>query len=148
MPTESTVYPVLLAMPSEIEIERKIAKDVMLNWNAATGRQQNIHLGPVDANHIDVNRSDLAEEVDIVLGAFWTTVDDGATGGTNLADVVRQLAIDEDLPAMIGFSERDIPPTRLDPEKYEAIVLEKVSEGNCWVNAVYFADQPVRLPVI
>ena len=121
MPTESTVYPVLLAMPSEIEAERKIAKDVLLNWNAATGRQQNIHLGPVDANHVDVNRSDLADEVDIVLGAFWTTVNDADTGGTNLADVVRRLAIDEDLPAMIGFSERDIPPTRLEPEKYERL---------------------------
>ena len=121
MPTESTVYRVLLAMPSEIEAERKAAKDVLLNWNAATGRQQNIHLGPVDANHVDVSRSDLIEEVDIVLGAFWTRIDDRTTDRTSLANVVKRLAINEDLPAMIGFSERDIPPNRLDPEKYERL---------------------------
>lgn len=121
MPTESTVYRALLAMPSEIEAERQVAKDVLLNWNAVTGRQQNIHLGPVDANHVDVSRSDIAGEIDIVLGAFWTTVDDGTTNGTSLADAVKRLALDEDLPAMIGFSERDIPPNRLDPEKYERL---------------------------
>lgn len=119
MPTESTVYRVLLAMPSEVEMEREVAKNVLLNWNAVTGRQQNIHLGPVDINHVDANRSNLVEEVDIILGAFWTTVGDGAANGTNLADVVRQLAFEEDLPAMVGFSERDIPPNRLEPEEYE-----------------------------
>lgn len=121
MPTESTVYRVLLAMPSEITAERQVAKDVLLNWNASTGRQQNIYLGPVDANHVDVSRSDLADEVDIVLGAFWTTVDAGTTGGASLADAVRRLTIEKDLPAMIGFSERDIPPNRLDPEQYERL---------------------------
>ncbi|SIR97142.1 Methyltransferase domain-containing protein [Haladaptatus litoreus] len=121
MPTESTVYRVLLAMPSEITAERQVAKDVVLNWNASIGRQQNIYLGPVDANHVDVSRSDLADEIDIVLGAFWTTVDAGTASGESLADAVQRLAIEEDLPAVIGFSERDIPPNRLDPEQYERL---------------------------
>lgn len=124
MPTESTVYPVLLAMPSEIERERQAAKDVLLNWNAATGRQQNIHLSPVDATHVDVTRSDLADEIDIVVGAFWTT-DGETTNGTSLADSVRRLSIDGDLPAMVGFSERDIPQNRLDSETYNRLQIFK-----------------------
>ena len=121
MPIESTVYHVLLAMPSEIDAERQVAKDVLLDWNASTGRQQNIHLAPVDANHVDVSRSDLADDIDIVLGAFWTTVGDGPTGGASVADTVKRLAIEDDLPAMIGFSERDIPTNQLDPDQYERL---------------------------
>ena len=120
MPVESTVYRVLLVMPSELLEERRLAKSVLLNWNTAVGRQQNIHLGPIDARHVDTDRADLAEDVDIVLGSFWTKADETASG-TNLADVVRELAIDDDIPAMIGFLERDIPTNRLDAEEYERL---------------------------
>ena len=34
---------------------------------------------------------------------------------------MRELAIDDDIPAMIGFSERDIPTNRLDAEEYERL---------------------------
>lgn len=35
----------------------------------------------------------------------------------------------------------------IDQEQYEAFVLEKVSEGNHWVNETFFKNQTVKLPV-
>ena len=43
---------------------------------------------------------------------------------------------------------RHIPVMKAtEPEKYEAFILDKVSEGNQWINNVFFDDHPVRLPV-
>lgn len=118
MPIESTVYQVLLVMPDDIEGERRVAKDVLLDWNSRNGQKQEIHLSPVDAAHVDLGRSGLQEEIDIILGTFWTMVDDATTGNTSLSEAVRSLAIDEGVPSMVGFSERDIPAERLNPEEY------------------------------
>jgi SAM-dependent methyltransferase len=117
MPTEAIVYRVLLAMPDDIEEERRVAKDVMLNWNSMTGRNHDIHLEPVDAR--DVNgRSSLNEEIDIVLGTFWATTND--SGGINYADMVRQLA-NEETASTIAFCEANIPTEQLDPEEYATL---------------------------
>lgn len=121
MPTESTVYRALLAMPPEISEERGAAKDVLLNWNAATGRQQRIHLEPVDADHLNIDRSDLTEEIDILVGAFWTTAGNETAGETDFADVVNRLAIDGGLPALIGFCEDDLPQNQVDMEEYNRL---------------------------
>lgn len=118
MPIESTVYQVLLVMPDDIKEEQRIATDVLLDWNSRNGRKQEIHLSPVDAPHVDLDRSSLAKEIDVVLGTFWTMIDDATTGGTSLSEVVRSLAIDEDIPSMVGFCEQSVPPERLDPEEY------------------------------
>lgn len=118
MPTEATVYRILLTMADDVEEERNTARDVIIDWNSTTGRKQDIHLEPVSAAHVDLERPDLDEEIDVVLGTFWTTVDYEVSGNTNLADVVRRLSIDGNVPAMIGFSEQNIPTSRLISEQY------------------------------
>lgn len=118
MPIQSTVYQALFVMPDDIDVERRTAKDVLLDWNSRNGRKQEIHLSPVDAAHVDLGRSGLEEEIDIVVGTFWTEIDDATTGDTSLSEAVRSLAIDGEIPSMVGFSERDIPAERLNPEEY------------------------------
>lgn len=121
MPTEATVYRVLLAMADDIDQERTIAKDVVIDWNSTTGRTQDIHLEPVSAVHVDLDKTDLEDEIDAVLGTFWTTVDGTRTGGTSLADTIRRLALEGDTPSIIGFSEQNVPTSKLDPESYTAV---------------------------
>lgn len=117
MPTEAILYRILLAMPDDIEEERRVAKDVMMNWNSMTGRKHDIHLEPVDPRDMN-GRSSLNEEIDIVLGTFWATAND--SGGINYADMVRQL-VNEETASTIAFCEANIPTERLDPEEYAAL---------------------------
>ena len=40
------------------------------------------------------------------------------------------------------------PEQNVDQDQYEDFVIEKVSEGNHWVNKTFFENQPVKLPTI
>ncbi|WP_254523728.1 hypothetical protein [Natrinema caseinilyticum] len=121
MPTEATVYRVLLAMADDIGQEQTIAKDVVIDWNSSTGRKQDIYLEPVSAVHVDLEKADLEEEIDAVLGTFWTTVDDTRMGETSLVETMRRLALDGETPSIIGFSEQNVPTSTLDPESFSAV---------------------------
>src|SRR6056297_147382 len=106
MPTEATVYRVLLVMGDDIDDERSVARDVVIDWNSTTGRNQDIHLEPVSAAHVNLDAADLHEEIDAVLGTFWTTVEDAGSGRDCLTDTMQQLALDGHTPSIIGFSEQ------------------------------------------
>ncbi|WP_247729546.1 class I SAM-dependent methyltransferase [Halovivax limisalsi] len=121
MPTEATIYRVLLAMPDDVEEERPIAKDVVIDWNSTNGRKEDIHLQPISATHIDLESNSLADDIDAVLGTFWTTIEDPRIGGTSLAETVRRLSLEGETPSIIGFSEQNIPTHQLDPEEYTAV---------------------------
>ncbi|AGB17401.1 hypothetical protein Halru_2830 [Halovivax ruber XH-70] len=121
MPTEATVYRVLLVMGDDIDQERSVARDVVIDWNSTTGRSQDIYLEPVSAVHLNLDTTDLAEEIDAVLGTFWTTVENARTTSDCLTDTVRQLAFDGHTPSIIGFSEQNVPTSKLDPDKYAAV---------------------------
>ncbi|AQL41631.1 hypothetical protein BV210_02380 [Halorientalis sp. IM1011] len=142
MPTQATVYRILIATPAEVEEETYAATNAVLDWNSVKGRGKNIHLEPVQyPAHVETDPDDLASEFDLVIGAFWTQTGGIAESGSSILDVVRRLAFNESVPTIVGFSEKEIPPGKLDPEQYGAV--EDFRE-ECRSEGLYFTYESIE----
>ncbi len=118
---EALVYSVMIASPGDVEEEREIAREIILEWNAANSRRAKIALMPLSwKTHSApsfgrrpqaVINEQVAHKSDLLVAIFWTRL--GSPTGVAASGTVEE--IEEHLkagkPVMIYFSTA---PVRLE----------------------------------
>lgn len=152
MPTKATVYRALIASPTDVEEERRATKDVIMQWNAAHSRQTGVYIEPVlYETHVAKDLGDspqniindqLIDHCDFAIGIFWNrigTETNSEPGGA--VEEVKTLAFEHDKPAIVGFSERDVPMSQLDIDQVQAVQAFK---EECRERGLYFTYETME----
>ncbi len=119
MPTQATVYKILIASPSDVEEERKVVPEVINSWNAVNSDHYGVRLEPVlwethatpemgKRPQAIINKQ-LVETCDILVAIFWTrlgTHTGEAESGT--VEEIREFQKAEK-PVLLYFSSIDVP---------------------------------------
>jgi hypothetical protein len=120
----STTYRALIASPSDMPEERRIATEVINEWNALHASDEGVVLLPVrwethampetGVRPQDAINRQLVAECDLLLGMFWTKL--GTSTGVAESGTVEEIdqLVASHRPAMLYFSRRPIDPTKID----------------------------------
>jgi hypothetical protein len=124
----STAYRILIASPSDMSEERRIAAEVINEWNALHASAEGIVLLPIawethampetGVRPQDAINRQLVAECDLLLGLFWTKL--GTSTGVAASGTLEEIDqfVKSNRPAMLYFSRRPIDPTRIDQEQH------------------------------
>jgi hypothetical protein len=127
----ATVYRVMIASPGDVSNERRVARDVVHEWNAVHSHDRQTILLPVSwETHASPAMGDRAQEIinkqlvrdsDLLVGIFWTRI--GTPTGTAKSGTVEE--IEEHLrarkPVMLYFSSAPVRPDSVDEAQYRAL---------------------------
>jgi hypothetical protein len=131
MPYTATVYNVMIASPSDVTTERRIAQEVIYKWNATHSGSRKIILRPLawefdtfpelgDRPQGIINKYVL-QKSDLLVAIFWTRL--GSPTGQSISGTVEE--IEEHKKAgkavMLYFSEAPSELANVDPQQYEAL---------------------------
>ena len=137
MSYNARVLKVMLASPSDVSQERRLARDVVHEWNAIHAEDRRVVLMPVgwethsspemgDRPQAIVNRQVLAD-CDLLVAVFWARL--GSPTGESPSGTVEE--IEEHLAAgksaMIYFSSAPVRLDSVDSEQYSALLKFKES---------------------
>lgn len=124
MSFKSETYRVLIASPSDLEAERRVATDAINDWNAQHAAAEMVVLLPVKwETHATpetgvrpqgiINRQ-LVSTSDLLIGMFWTRL--GTNTGIAESGTVEEIDqfVSTGKPAMLYFSSRPIDPNKID----------------------------------
>jgi len=131
MAYQATVYSVMIASPSDVADERKVAREVIYEWNAVHSRERAVVLMPVGwESHSsprmgtrpqEVINQQVLKDADLLVAVFWTRI--GSPTGQSPSGTVEE--INEHLaarkPAMIYFSSVPVRPDSVEEEQYTAL---------------------------
>jgi hypothetical protein len=127
----ANVYYVMLASPSDVVEELKIAREIILDWNVVHSYSKNIVLLPVNWEYSvyssfgnrpqEILNKQILKNADLLVGIFWTRI--GTPTGKAISGTVEEIGehIKIEKPTMLYFSNRDINPERFDPVQYKAV---------------------------
>src|SRR5688572_29161035 len=114
MPFQATAYRVLIASPSDVPDERKLANEIVHQWTAIHGASTQTVLLPVmwethtapemgDRPQSIINRQ-IVDDSDALVGIFWTRI--GTPTGVAESGSVEEIErfINSAKPAMLYFS--------------------------------------------
>ncbi|MCK1346344.1 hypothetical protein [Bradyrhizobium sp. CW11] len=125
MPFTAKVYRVLIASPSDLTDERKIAIDTVYEWNAQHAEAESVILLPVAWETHATPRANvrpqqaineqLVDKSDILVGMFWTKL--GTSTGVAESGTVEEIDrfVAAGKPALLYFSSKPIDPAAIDP---------------------------------
>jgi hypothetical protein len=127
----ANVYNVMLASPSDVTEELKIARELILEWNNVNSFSRRIVLLPINWKFNsyssfgdrpqEIINQQLLKNADLLIGIFWTRI--GTPTGKAISGTVEEIGehIKSEKPTMLYFSNRDINPDRFDSEQYNAV---------------------------
>lgn len=126
MPTQATVYRVMIASPSDLAEERRSATDAVVEWNALHADDGIVllpvkwetHALPTAGVRPQAAVNDqLTDRCDILVGMFWTKLgtDTGVAVSGTVEKIDRFVAAGK--PAMLYFSSRSTAKAKLDPKQ-------------------------------
>jgi hypothetical protein len=128
---KSETYRVLIASPSDLEEERRVATEAINDWNAQHAAAEATVLLPVKwETHATpeagirpqgaINRQ-LVETSDLLIGMFWTKLGTGT--GVAQSGTVEEIDqfVSAGKPAMLYFSSRPIDPNRIDMKQQKRL---------------------------
>lgn len=148
----ATVYKVFIASPGDLNEERAIAREVILDWNNVHAESRQIILLPIgweynafplmgDRPQAILNQQ-LLDSADILVGIFWTRV--GTPTGKAASGTVEEIEqhIDAEKDTLLYFSRRPIEPGLVDPDQFAAVQqLKKAYQTNGLTHDFFSADQ-------
>lgn len=131
MPFQADVYNVFIASPSELSDERKLATEVVHEWNDHNSRAESVVLLPIRWETHAVPQSgihpqqaidaQLLSKCDVLVAMFWTMLGAGTgDGSSGTVEEIKQF-IAAAKPALIYFSNRPIDPSRIDPDEQKKL---------------------------
>ena len=132
MSYNSNVYNVMLASPSDVIKEIKIAREIILDWNNVNSYSRKIVLLPINWEYSSYSSfSDRPQEVlnqqllrnaDILIGIFWTRI--GTPTGKAISGTVEEINqhINSGKPTMLYFSNSRTNPDKINKEQYNAVL--------------------------
>jgi hypothetical protein len=127
MPFTANVIRVLIASPSDLVEERKVAINTVYEWNALHAEAESVVLLPVAWETHATPRSgvrpqaaineQLVDQSDILVGMFWTKI--GTSTGVALSGTVEEVErfISAGKPALLYFSKRPVDPASIDTKQ-------------------------------
>jgi hypothetical protein len=131
MAYDAKVLKVMIASPGDVANERRIARDVVHEWNAIHSQDRATVLLPIAwETHAIPSMGERAQEIinkqlvrdtDLLVGVFWTrigTPTGAATSGT-VEEVEEHLRAGK--PVMLYFSTAPVRPDSVDEEQYCAL---------------------------
>jgi hypothetical protein len=133
----ATVVKVMLASPGDVSQERRLARDVIHEWNAVHAEDRHVVLMPIgwesnafpemgDRAQAVINKQ-ILKDCDLLVAVFWTRL--GTPTGSSPSGTVEE--IEEHLaarkPALIYFSAAPVRLDSVDGEQYEALTAFKES---------------------
>jgi hypothetical protein len=131
----ANVYNVMLASPSDVTEELKIARELILEWNNINSFSRRIVLLPINWEYSsyssfgdrpqEIINQQLLKNADLLIGIFWTRI--GTPTGKAISGTVEEIGehIKSGKPTMLYFSNRDISPDRFNSEQYNAVLAMK-----------------------
>jgi hypothetical protein len=131
MAYQADIYNVMLASPSDVNEERQVAREIILDWNNINSRTRKIVLLPISWEYNSIpSTGDRPQEIineqvlknaDILVGIFWTRI--GTPTGKAISGTVEEIEkhINSGKPAMLYFSKKPVVPDSIDHEQYEAV---------------------------
>lgn len=131
MPYNAAVYKVMIASPSDILVERNIARQVIYDWNTVNSDSRKIILQPVGGEtHAAPELGDRPQGIinkqvlsncDLLVGLFWTRL--GSPTGQYESGTVEEIFehIKLNKPAMLYFSNVDIPRNLICQNQLDAL---------------------------
>ncbi len=127
MSYDAVVYNVMIASPNDVR-ERRLAREVLWNWNDLHSERNQIVLMPVgwethSAPAMDdraqgvINRQ-VVERADLLIGIFWTRL--GTPSGEADSGTVEEIEkhLKAGKPAMLYFSSEPVRPDSVDAKQY------------------------------
>lgn len=131
MPYRATVYNVMIASPGDITLERQMARDVILEWNAIHSDDRRIvlmpmgwetHSSPVTGDRPQgIINEQILEPADLLIAIFWTRL--GSPTGEAPSGTVEEIEkhVEAGKPAMVYFSSTPVLPDSVDEVQYTAL---------------------------
>jgi hypothetical protein len=131
MPYPATAFRVMIASPSDVHDERRIAQEVIADWNAIHSEDESIVLLPLtwerDSTPIQGNRpqaiinAQVLEKADILIAIFWTRI--GSPTGVAPSGTVEELRehVAAQKPALLYFSSAPVHPDTVEAEQIAAL---------------------------
>jgi hypothetical protein len=131
MPFSATVYTVMIACPGDIVCERRIAREVIADWNVANARKLTIVLlgAGWETDSIPlaggrpqtlINRQILADS-DLLVAVFWTRLGTptGAAASGTAEEIEEHLKAGK--PTLVYFSNALVNPAGMDSKQHKAL---------------------------
>lgn len=131
MSYKAEIYNVMLASPSDVNEERKIAREIISDWNNIHAATRKIVLLPLSWEYNSVPsmgdrpqgiiNEQLLKNADILVGIFWTRI--GTPTGKAISGTVEEIEehIESGKQTMLYFSQKPVIPDSIDPEQYKAV---------------------------
>jgi hypothetical protein len=130
MSYKATVYNIMIASPSDVNDERQIAQEVILEWNNINSFKRKVVLMPLrwEINTYsaigrpqDIINEQMLKKADILIGIFWTRI--GTNTGKAVSGTVEEIEehIKLGKDTMLFFSNKNIEPSKIDLNQYDAV---------------------------
>lgn len=131
MAFDAKVLEVMIASPSGVDEERAIVREVLAAWNSLHAQDQNVVFLPLGWDtHSSPDLGGRPQQLindrilargDLLVGIFWTRI--GSATGEAVSGTVEEIQRHHAAgkPVMLYFSDRPIPPDRLDPAQFAEV---------------------------
>lgn len=131
MSYNAIIYNVMIASPSDVVNECKVARDVIHEWNTIHAEDKSIVLMPIGwETHSSPSMSDRPQEIinqqvlkkaDLLVAIFWTR--SGSPTGKSPSGTIEEIEehISAGKPAMIYFSSSPVRLDSVDEQQYIAL---------------------------
>jgi len=126
-----TIFQVMIASPSDVVEERKIAKEVIYKWNSTNSVEKKIVLLPVlweldtspkigETPQTIINKQ-ILESSDVLVVIFWNRI--GTPTGTGISGTIEEVEkhVKSKKPAMLYFSKIPILAEDIDHNQHQAL---------------------------
>ncbi|WP_213290546.1 hypothetical protein [Bradyrhizobium sp. sGM-13] len=131
MSYQATVFNVMIASPGDVAAERKLARDIIHEWNTMHSESRATALMPIgwethshpsmEERPQGVLNGQILEGADLLVAIFWTRI--GTPTGVAVSGSVEEIEehVKAGKPAMIYFSSAPVRPDSVDEAQYKAL---------------------------
>lgn len=131
MSYKATVYKVMIASPSDVNVERNIIRKVLADWNVINSETYEMVLLPVGwETHISPDMGEppqsyinkkILKDCDLLIGVFWTRV--GTATKNYPSGTIEEIEehIKTDKPTMLYFSKKPVELDSTDQDQYNQL---------------------------
>jgi hypothetical protein len=129
---DATVVKAFLASPGDVADERRVAREVIHEWNAVHSEERRLVILPVgwDSHAVpemgqrpqEIINSQVLHSCDFLVGIFWNRL--GTPTGDSPSGTVEEIRrhVQAGKLAALYFSRAPIPPDSLDLDQYKALL--------------------------
>jgi hypothetical protein len=148
------VYRIMLASPSDVDQEKKIAREVIFDWNNINSESKNIVLLPIDweFNTIptmgerpqEIVNSTVLSKADLLIGIFWSRV--GTPTGEFDSGTIEEIDkhIKTGKPTFLYFSKKNIPPDSINADQFKCLKSLKTNYQSKGITTDFDSDEDFR----